>query len=589
MPNQVIQLPNDPSKTTGATSGLPDQIPVKMLDRKSADFTLYHYAWDLMYLLYVGGVEIEAVAEQFLKKRAKELPDVYQSRVERFYYESHVGTAVDWYLSALFETPPQVETALEDSESDKNDDPVKPIPSVKANPAAKTPPPAPGRDDKKGNPASKASDAVPPPAFTSTLPPPMQALPPQRQAAMTPAQADEFYDQFEQNCDRAGTPLLETVREFYKNLLIFGRASMLVDMPPSGQYATLKEQQDAHALDPFLVNYDPRQMINYQKDETGRLVWCIFSSRLEVTENPFEEAKVTDNWYYFDRTQWAHYKREVPKGERVAPDAAVANRAGYGNHALSDKDTVPVIYLELPKGLWLVNRAYSVTKEHLNTANALSWALYMACLAMPVIKMDGDLNLTLSEAGYIKLPKDADYSWSEPEGKSFEHMAKRLDTLKEELFRSFYLISQARSNSATAGAASGVSKQQDMMPSKKVLNLFGDVMRAMIQALYTYVSWSRGDEYAWDVRGLNFPEGPPNEEIDTVAGAMALGIPSLAFEKELYKKAVMATIPDMNPKKKAEIFKEIEVAPSSADAQTNQLMQRAQMVQAAAVFPKGSM
>lgn len=567
IPNRTIdtsQLGNSQgSDSTKTPPGLPASVRVKMIDRKSADYNLFHNAWDLMYLLYVGGVEIEAVAEQFLKKRSKELPDVYQSRVERFYYESHVGTAIDWYLAALLETPPQVETAIED------DAPQKP-----AAPAPK-PVPAPLPPNKPGQPP--------------TAPPPMQQLPPSKPTSMTPADADEYYDQFEQNCDRAGTPVLEQIRAYFKNLLIFGRAAMLIDLPQKGDFKNLLEEKEAGQYDPFTVNYDPRQMINYQKDKNGRLLWCIFSNRETETVSPFEKDVVSDNWYYFDRTQWAKYQYVVPEGENTTPDDAMAQKVGGGEHALSAKQAVPVIYIELPRGLWLMNRAYSVTKEHLNTSCALSWALYMACLAMPVIKMDGEFTPELSEAGFIKLPKDAEYSWSEPEGKSFDHMAKRLDTLKEEIFRAFYLIAQARSTGATPSSQSGVSKQQDMMASKKVLNLYGDVMRAMIQALYTFVSWARDDEYQWDVRGLNFPEGPPDEEIDTVAGAMAIDVPSISFEKELYKKVVMATIPDMNPKKKAQIFTEIEQAPSAQDRETSQLMQRAQMVQAADTFPKGSL
>lgn len=568
-PNRTIQIPG--AAAGPGLPGLPDTVPVKMLDRKSADFEQYSYAWDLMYWLYVGGAEIESVAEQFLKKRSKELPDVYQSRVERFYYESHIGTCVDWYLASLFETPPQVETALEDLSSDEADTPI-------------TPPPAPAPTIPGAAPAQAPAPAGAP------VPTPMTSVP--KKITKTPAQADDFYDSFEQNCDHAGTPLLETFRAYLRDLLIFGRAAMLIDLPAPGEYRNLMEQKKAGALDPYLLKYDPRQMINYEKDKNGMLLWALFSVRQTILETPFADMSIVDTWYYYDQHRWAMYQRTVPQGEssqgQGAPADAVAQKIGEGMHSMSDQGLVPVIYMELPKGMWLTNRAYSVTKEHLNTYNAFSWALYMSCLAMPVIKMDGDYVVELSEAGFIKLPKDADYSWSEPEGKSFEQMAKRLDALKEEIFRAFYLIAQSRSITATASAASGISKQQDMMASKKVLNLFGDVMRAMIQTTYQYVSYARKDGLRWDVRGLNFPEGPPGEEVDTVAGAQAIGVPSLAFEKELFKKVVMATIPDMNPKKKAQIFEEIEAAPSAADMQVQMLQQRARLVQSQNVFPKGS-
>jgi hypothetical protein len=120
------------TQSTQASTGLPKTVRVKEIDNKSADWVLYHHAWNLMHSLYVGGVDIEAIAEQFLKKKAKELPDVYQSRVERFTYQDHVGTCVDWYLAALFETPPLVEVVDDDDDQQQpqqkqQQDPSEPL------------------------------------------------------------------------------------------------------------------------------------------------------------------------------------------------------------------------------------------------------------------------------------------------------------------------------------------------------------------------------------------------------------------------------------------------------------------------------
>jgi hypothetical protein len=568
---ETVNLGQSPDTPTASElsndDALPDKIAVKIINQRSADWTVYHYAWDLMNMLYVGGCEIEAVAEQFLLKRSKELSDVYQSRVERFYYEDHIGAAVDWYLAALLEIPPRVETALKGDQAPKITFTSQ---SEKVDP-------------------TKGFVPQPPPAVHPTT-----SEDPNR--SKTPAEVDDFYDEFEQNCDRAGTPVLETIRAFFRNLLIFGRAVILIDLPPKGDYKNLQEEKEAGQYNPFLVNWDPRQMINYSADSHGQLNWVVFENRETVQATAFSQPTVSDNWYYYDRTRYAKYSRVIPKNENEPPKDSMAELVVQGEHSQAKLNRVPVLYEEVPKGLWLVNRAFSVAKEHLNTACTLSWALYMACLAMPVIKMDGEYTPTLSEAGFIKLPKEADYGWSEPEGKSFMHLMSRLETLKEELFRAFYLISQSRSSSATAAAASGVSKQQDMAPSKKVLNLYGDIIRSLIQAVYNYVSVAHEDSITWDVRGLSFPEGPPDEELDTIAGAMAIDIPSLTFEKEMYKKAAMSVLPDMNPKIKEKIFREIDVAPSAADramdqqnAKGSMIAQRAATIQAADIFPKGSM
>ena len=522
-----------PQPSAQPMTGLPPELPVKILDQKSDDWTLYHVAWDHMHWLYVGGAEIEAVAEQFLRRKAKELSDVYQARVEQFRYQNHVGTSVDWYLAAMFEQPIRVELKLDNGKPGKLND----------------------ADNK-------------------------------------------FYDEFGDNADRAQTPTVEVWRRFFRNLLIYGRSAILVDLPvPNGEYHSLGEQQAAGVLDPFLVSWDSRQMINYSCDDYGALDWVMFSARRTETK-PLQEKKIYDYWYYYDRTQCAVYRREVPTGEKSSPDGAMAERIHNGPHALTDKNIVPIVYREVPEGLWLMNRAFSPAKDHLNTDNALGFALYMAALSMPVIKMDGEYTLSLSEAGYIKLPRESDFSWSEPEGKSFTHLADRLDHLRESIFRSFYLLYQARNTQATPAAQSGLSKQMDMTASKKVMNLFGDMMRNVVQHIYDMVSSARGDTLDWDVRGLEFPEGPPNEVIDIAAGVQALDIQSDTLDREIAKMVVLEVLTDAGEELIHRINQEIDSGPSKSerDAAQQANVQQAQKDTSSVInsdiaksaFPRGS-
>jgi hypothetical protein len=224
-----------------------------------------------------------------------------------------------------------------------------------------------------------------------------------------------------------------------------------------------------------------------------------------------------------------------------------------------------------------MNRAFSSVKAHLNVDNRLQWSLNMAALAMPVIMMDGEFDLTLSEVGMIKLPLNAKYEWTEPPGRAWTALAERAEGLKEEIYRQCYLLSQARSNRATPAMQSGISKQQDMMASKKVMNLFGDVMRMVIQRLYDFLSAARQwPDLTWDVRGLQFPEAPPDATLDMIAETLSLSIPSDLFEKEVFKLAVMAVLKDVNPRLREQIFDQIARSPSKEAQAQFQLQQNSQ-------------
>lgn len=503
----------------------PTAVKVKNINRESATHKLYKTAWDLMYWLYVGGVEIESQAEQFLKKRPKEPSDVYQARVEQFVYENHVGTCVDWYAAALLEKPPRIQ-------------PAAPVSGVEIDPA------------------------------TNDVPSPDEMLDDDQR---------EFYDALEKNSDRAGLPMLEQLRHHFKNLLLYGRSAMLIDLPKNdGQFVSAAQEREAGQLDPFVVGWDSRQVINLARDSDGNLSWIMFFARqVEESDGPFGNLKKYDRWYYFDTQSFATYQREVPSEEKVVPDDAQADLLNSGLHAMSDVGKVPVIYDEVPEGLWLLNRAFTVARKHLNVSNTLDWSLFMSAMAMPVIKMDGEYDLTLSESGYIKLPLNAEYGWLEPEGKSHTLLADRVQALMEAIFRAFYLMGQARSNKATPAAQSGLSKQQDMTASKKILNLFGDIMRTTTQRVYDYVSQARGDELQWDVRGLNFPEDPPDEMLDMIATAQSLDVPSDIFEKELDKLTIDSVFPDANSALKEKMYEQVRTAPSRQDRDLEQKQQTA--------------
>lgn len=373
-------------------------------------------------------------------------------------------------------------------------------------------------------------------------------------------QAKDFYLRFQRDCDRRGTTLVDKFREVLKNLLLYRRSFILVDLPPKlAEFSSRAEEQQSGQLDPLLTTYDPRQAINWSCDSIGRLEWIIFHVR-NTEPQRLARPKTVDRWYYFDRNEFATYERQVPNDETSMPDDAMATLVAGGPHQFSAQGVIPVLQLEVPEGLWLMNRAYLPVIDQLNTDNVLGWALTMAALAMPVIMSDTEVSPTLTEAGFILLPKGSTYSWSEPVGTSFQHLATREQSLVEHIFRSFYLVAQARSTQATPAAQSGYSKEQDMAPAKKVLNLFGDLMRAAIDVVMTRVSMLRGDSINWSVTGLEFPEDSPKDAVDVTTSAMALNIPSTLVEKELYKRAVDCLFPEINSELRSKMHAEIEAA-----------------------------
>jgi hypothetical protein len=218
----------------------------------------------------------------------------------------------------------------------------------------------------------------------------------------------------------------------------------------------------------------------------------------------------------------------------------------------------------LSEGLWLANRAYLQLIDHLNQDNTLAWSLFMSNLAIPVIIGDYDPSgMTSSETGFLQFPSGVTYGWSEPDGKSFVHSAKRVESLREECFRSMHLQAQGRSMRATPAAQSGRSKLLDMAPSKQILAGMGDDLRRNAQEILVDVRDAKGDkDIEPDVRGFSFQEDMTTEEVFAVTSFFNLKIPSRTLEKYVLKKIAKSWMPDANRKELVKVYDEIESGPT---------------------------
>ena len=58
--------------------------------------------------LYVGGQQLKDHSTEYLSRRQNEPLDVYSERLERLYYENHIGSIIDWYAATLFRREPVI-------------------------------------------------------------------------------------------------------------------------------------------------------------------------------------------------------------------------------------------------------------------------------------------------------------------------------------------------------------------------------------------------------------------------------------------------------------------------------------------------
>lgn len=506
----------------------PQFAPVNKLNLQHPDYAFFHETWELIGTLYEGGTRMrEAVNHgQFLVKNPKELPEVFSVRQQRFSYTNLLGNVIGWYMSALFKQPPQLTKKQAGVEGDT--------------------------------------------------------------ALKIPAPVADFCAAFEKDCDRGGVSFNDFCKAAAEAATLYRKAYVLVDLPsPEAQPLTLQDQVNQGLLNPFLVLYTPRNVINWETDAYGNLEWALIYVRAQ--EQEFLEApKVTDYWYYFDREQVALYEREVKTSATettVGAEELATLCTGYPRaHALSDEKRVPIFEICLPEGLWLANRVFLPLINHLNQDNALDFGLMQANLPQLVIE-DGDNGtydepVTTSTVGYHHMPHGGKMYFLEPGGIAYEAAQQRIDTLEERIYKACYLMDQARTNRSTPAAQSGYSKQQDKTPSRDALSGIGDVVRPVQQAIYEAVLRLAGfPDIEPDVRGYDFSDRATAEDMALLEQATVVPVNSPIFERELGKKNVRCSLPDLNPETLQKIDDEIDnnPTPSAQAAQEKEQQQQAML------------
>lgn len=364
--------------------------------------------------------------------------------------------------------------------------------------------------------------------------------------------AREFYNNFADDCDLRGTAITDYLRKQLTDAMVAGRSYTLIDCPKLDVTPVTRADEDRSGLSrAYLCEYDAESTVNWDRQSNGELDWIVFRTRRQTC---LADAtwKWETRWQYYDRQEFAIFRKvEGTKGEPEHVDG--------GKHALSDAGIVPVVELQLPEGLWLMNRAAYLQLEHFNKSNALAWALTMGLFAMPVIFSDREWSRVVGESYYLQLGPEDKFGWTEPEGHVYEIALSNLDRLKEEIYRICYVLHQAGGSLSKNSNLTGLSKLRDYTVTQEILRGYGDVSKDFLKKILKMVILARKDRVRIDVSGLDeFDIGDFSSELADAQQLLNLGIHSPTFKSQLFKKLAMKFLCDVNQTIKDRVSQEIE-------------------------------
>jgi hypothetical protein len=298
------------------------------------------------------------------------------------------------------------------------------------------------------------------------------------------------------------------------------------------------------------VDYGPEEVINWNFSQTGGLEWIVLRTSC------LQQSQVTDaKWE--SETRWIYYDRENFQIFRQAGESSPIQPIDQGRHALASLGRVPVFQIKVTEGLWLMNKSALLQLEHFNKSNALAWALTMGLFATPVIYSDREWNQIVGESYYIQMGPNDRFGWAEPEGKVYQIAADNLDVLKDEIYRTCYLMSQAGDSGSARQSA--LSKQLDFSTTEEVLRAYGAAVRETLRQILWAVAAARQDGVTIDVVGMDeFDINDLGTELGDAKLLLDLGIGSETLKKQVFKKLALKYLSDERQEIKNRVAEEIE-------------------------------
>jgi hypothetical protein len=363
-----------------------------------------------------------------------------------------------------------------------------------------------------------------------------------------------FFGALVDDVDRKGTGLSDFWRRQFVESLIAGVSFVLVDFPRVSRTAGSRGEEDAlGASRAYLVDYAAEDVINWSFDDHGNYEWVVIRTKT-IQKDRVEDAewRTETRWAYYDKQTFRIYKKNDGEGAVTLVD--------QGTHGLAKLGRVPLFALQIPEGLWMLNRAGLLQLEHFNKSNALAWALTMGLFAMPVVYSEREWSQMVGESYYIQLAPGDRFGWTEPEGKVYQIAADNLTSLQEEIYRICY-VAQAGGSLDKGARQSGVSKQLDSSITQEVLRAYGDAVKEQIRRVLKSIAAAREDSIEVSVAGVDeFDISDFESELADAQTLLGLGVESPTLKKEIFKKLSLKYLSDARQDVKDRIVEEIEGA-----------------------------
>lgn len=354
-----------------------------------------------------------------------------------------------------------------------------------------------------------------------------------------------LFDEFLNDVDRQGTSLQEFIEQNAIAAKLYGVMYIVVDNV--SEFGSSLAETLANRSMPYLTAVEPKNVVNYEFDDNGKLKLFTYASYLKNAD-----GTIKAHYHTWTPTEWKitdSDNKTVGQGDHNIGRIPVVQ--WFGRAARKRDILPPPEYLSIAK-----------TNAHVyNLCSLLSQILYnqtFSILTMPVDN-NGLSNVTIGTDNLLTYPAEAGKapSFIAPDKGPAEVLMAQIDKLINEMYR----MSGIDSVIGVQQAKSGVAKQWDFERTNQNLAAFAvRCENAEYDIIELYRLWS-GDniEYLCEYP-RDFKVNDVTESLTQAQQAKDLDFKSDTFDSEILKKVIDAYMPNLETDTKDMIVNEAQAA-----------------------------
>ena len=276
-------------------------------------------------------------------------------------------------------------------------------------------------------------------------------------------QPDDFYSEFKEDADGAGTDLVDLGRTVFRSALIKGSAWVMAALPPGARAASsLAEHRERGLGQARIAKVEADNVLDWEYGDDGELAWVLTYDESRPRAGIADgRGKIRGTWRLYDRANVETFRLTWDPATSHVDENTDVPSVSIEPHNFP---RVPFVRVELPRGLWLMNRVAEAQVAHFRLTAGLLWAINQTCYAMPVFKMAGGSagpGPTMGTGYAMVIGENDDLTWAAPPSAPFAVISDEAKSQKDEIYR---VAQQMAQGAAFRGLQALAAMNQQMPP-----------------------------------------------------------------------------------------------------------------------------